>query len=434
MAGWFEKSRQDWLKKAKEKLLPQPPPVPQSFEVTCVCGTVVTGERLPVPQKPKCLTCGERLFVLPANLYPPPKNRKKKDVTPATAAIEETAVAPAVSDASPDSADDLEVYQEDQPQAPVIGKRNKKANTLSIGPRVSPEAKPAEVPATPETPAIPAGPTIGERVALQWQAFRAQLTRARLIFLGTVVVVAVTGLWIWGRVARDHAKANVASVAQSGFEAFRNREFEAARRKFAEAVYYLDLLGRRDVAALTIRQAYREATAANGLPLVESLEGLFEDFVADSSPQRRQKAERRVAGVWLLIDATLDGSAGQMGIEADGRGDLRTGLPVLIADRPAVVAARLAGLESLIEEGQLSPRVVFAGPIESVSIPTDESEPVVVRLSAKESFFWANYEHLEAIGYAATDDNDATETRRLLAVQRRQTGLVTAEEPGEGEE
>ena len=60
----------DWLSRATDAFRKQAPPAPETYEVGCDCGMRLCGERTSAAQRPACPTCGCRVFVLPANVYP----------------------------------------------------------------------------------------------------------------------------------------------------------------------------------------------------------------------------------------------------------------------------------------------------------------------------------------------------------------------------
>src|SRR5262249_22563132 len=75
MAGWLAAAENMFRRHAN---IPPPP-----FELTCICGHVLTGDRTSSFQRPTCPECQTTLFVLPASVYPAPKAPKRKVFVPA---------------------------------------------------------------------------------------------------------------------------------------------------------------------------------------------------------------------------------------------------------------------------------------------------------------------------------------------------------------
>ncbi len=67
----------NWLAKATEALRGTPPPEPEPYEVACACTHRISGMRLPAFQVVRCNRCGNFVFVLPRDVYPKLKPKKK---------------------------------------------------------------------------------------------------------------------------------------------------------------------------------------------------------------------------------------------------------------------------------------------------------------------------------------------------------------------
>lgn len=342
--------------------------VVESCEITCWCGRILRGRRLPRFQRLECASCAEVLFVLPLDAYPatsstktvrgsdPSQARNRQDAN-STAALER-----ATNDA-PSTPDD---EGPDSPQKP-------------------PEVRPDRI----EAPTVIAGSPGGR--------LRSLLTPLRVVTVSIVTVLVLTIWWMIHRAALETAERDFRDYSESGLAALKEGRFAAARDDLTRAVQAAAVLERNDRPARLVRQRLREATAAANLiaePLVLLCERIERD-PAGGGDGWRQQFEDDFLDRWVVLFTSLttgaSGTSDTAGIEfslfIDGRPVRIEGADVLwekLADsntsRRAAFAARLAGLRRDADEW------ILAVEPSSVFLWTDLQTYRLLGLAPAESF------------------------------------------------
>jgi hypothetical protein len=364
-AGWFQHAK---------SVFKRPEPVPQTYRVPCDCGTTVQGERTQAVQKPPCPTCGQTVFVLPACVYPIPESLRRR-----WSGLEEP-----VSEPAPKK------------------KRGKKTAGKSEG----------------RSPAIPTE----VKNAVPWSQRRrevftaicSQLTPVRLIAVGVCLSVTLMGYVLLRQARWSRAQATVQASIDAGLDALHERRFDEAAKALSQASMSLDILGRDDEAADSIRRLARETVVGDGLAaegLPQLLAELFELHDADTVAGR---FSRRYAGQWILFDAPLyyEAKRKPRTVQLD--------MPLLIGDD--LIEVRLDGdpWPSLLSGStETTPtRVIFAAQLDRLEPATKGRDSGRVWLRAETAVLWSEPETLDALELLPAADEERTSVEALLSSQR----------------
>jgi hypothetical protein len=368
-AGWFQQAK---------SVFGRPEPVPQSYAVPCDCGTIVQGERTDAPQKPPCPTCGQTVFVLPACVYPIPESLRRR-----WSGTEEAA-----------------------PEPLPKTKRGKKSAS-------PPKSKPfATKTKSPEAPSVP----WSQRRRDFWAVIRTQITPVRLIAAGVCLSVTLMGYVLLRQVRWSHAQATVQASIDAGTEALHDRRLSEAAKALAQASASLDILGRRDDAANSIRRLAREAAVGNGLVadgLPQLLTELFELHDADTVAGR---FSRRYSGKWILFDAPL------YAVGEGKKSPRSVQLEMLLLVDDELIELRLDGYPwpaLLSGSTEAAPkRVIFAAQLDRLEPATKSRDSVIVWLRADTAVLWSEQETLDALEFLPADAEERAVVDSLLSAQR----------------
>lgn len=369
----------DWLSRATDAFRKQAPPAPETYEVGCDCGMRLCGERTSAAQRPACPTCGGRVFVLPANVYP-------RTVTAALplSPLPERSTKPTKKD-------------RESPVKGAVSKTplpsNKRADSDAIVPSVS-----------------EAGIVLDTRTRL--------ITPVRLIALAMFVVCGLTG---WGLLRRhriESAKAIVAKATEEGIRAISEGDFDGAARDLMIAREAVDLLKRTDAEAQSVRRLCREAIAARGLASDSLLEAIHKSL-ADIRPG--DKEAKRFDGLyrnaWVLFDANMI-------VPDDAAQPSLVDLAITHAGRSVRIETRSGLIRRAAQQSSAeSPhRVIFAAKLARLSPAHDAQTEAVLTLDDDSAFLWGTIETYAALGYTEDDAEELRLTRELLERQLKATG------------
>ena len=276
----------------------QPARSPQFYQVACVSGHRLRGERTEGYQALRCPTCGDGIFVLPRSPLPePPASRpsgstrvpqSERDPAPPptqeTGSFEDDLIA--LTDPLPESAQpvghidpdaEIDWTEPTKPVAPAAPseprptKREPATADASRRPRPRPAASP--VPAKPPVPRESWG-------------FWARRNRTPLLTAGAVSLVVLALVVRQGR-QRLEQLPRIAELGRTeGLAKLDAGEFYVAKRLLSDAAAAVDGLGGRVEGAEEIRQGAREAAIFTDL-VPESLERIVEEAVTyrtDATP------------------------------------------------------------------------------------------------------------------------------------------------------
>jgi hypothetical protein len=369
----------NWLSRATS-LFQQPSPPPEPFEVECDCGAKVAGQRTRNYQRPSCPNCERPVFVLPANIYPPPKSRspgKKKSP-------------PTVSGHKP--ARSFETA--------VIANRSTAEQTTTSAPekKGTPVASPSSI--IPEL--------------LRKEPRQPLLTPLRATLLAVVSATALMLLGLWHRGRIERARSDASNAADAGMAALRVDDFQKAAQQLERARLAVDLLGRTDAAANAIRRTSREATALDQLATV-SLSDMLQEILESkkSGKSNSLPIPTGYKDAWIIFDANLAPAV------ENARGFV-VDAPLQLTDTTVRIEIDSPALKSIIPmlDATESPRMIFAAQMEQMTAPSGAPSSAVLTLNGTTAFLWTSYETLLATGYRPIDAESEQQIRHLLDQQR----------------
>ncbi|MEM9701703.1 MAG: hypothetical protein AAF907_04600, partial [Planctomycetota bacterium] len=355
----------------------------------------VTGTRSEKEREEPCINCGERHFILPADVYPAPPQ-----------------TAPAKS----------------RPGESSPKKEKKTAKTPA-----------AEIP--PPEPRVP----LKTRVAA---TLRRQATPLRLIGLGLAVVVTVTAWLAIVQARRAAARVTIAEAPAVAEEALADGRFGEAAERFGDVAEAFATLGREtEPRALAAAQFAREATAAANLAPRTPAEIARE--AAGVRPEERERWQRLYdslyRGQWVILDthAARVATAGRLerGVAGEGEEDQNAAAePPPPSDRIELLYPlttpgarfRLIGDRDVpadLKTGDTPRRVVLAGRYGDC-VPRENADGSVVWelcLEPGSAFLWAGAGTLTTLGFDLTGPDGAA-SRALLERQAESLGLPAAGE------
>ena len=359
MAGWFSRVMQGSHPAEAE---------PVAFSLTCRCGGNVTGVRGHRMQVVVCRECAYQICVLPVSPYPRPKVRvpKKKPARPLlTAELAEEAT-------------------RTPPPASATRSRRQGSSPKSAGKKTIHKAAAAREPAV-STPA--------------WSFKPAQVfTPLRLIAVGMVAVVFLSGWWVVHRRALGQAVLTYAGASKAGRAALAAADFDTADKQLQQAVTAIDLLGRSDRDSRQVRQLSREAAAARGL----ASSSLFE-LIGDARRAKQHSPQDWASGLlsshygrWFLL-------------ESDGLQFATGDPPIWTFTLPLI-----PGADAIVVSGDLSQwakqlgteppqHVILAGQLEDIRPLGGEGEGWQIVLRKDSLCLWTSPDVYAAVGGVLDD-------------------------------
>lgn len=373
-----------WLQKAQAVFGRREEP-PQLYVVTCECGMRYSGVRAAKPQKTVCSRCGAGLFILPVCPYPLPESVARR--------MRGEVVTPP---------------ELDSPRTTSDRRRSDKKSKKPANETVVKESRGPVEPSIPREPAVPLG-----------QRLRAILTPLRIVMMALAATVGGTIAIAVRQSQLEHARRDVEPSIERGLKAYAAHDFATASTELAGAVRSLDRLNRRDVIAKQVRQRAAEAHAAAGLLSSSFSETLVEILNESSNESLSTRVERRLAGQWLFLDASLIAT-----IETDGR----FSSPQLEVDGTMQLGKLNCRMEFSRHPGagwpeakpnSIPQRAIFAAQIETVR--TGESiagSDAVIVLRAGTALLWTSAEGYAGLVPAPTDAAERERWQGVLDAQR----------------
>jgi len=381
MSGWFDTAASVFRRRVDDS--------PQTFEIRCGCGRTASGFRSRHAQTVVCEACRESIFVLPASVYPLPRQSRKSKPSPARS--------------EPEPVD---------PPVPADDTKRSAARGASPS-RAARKSKPAAPRAPREASAANLGPSAaGDRP----EPRRRIITPVRLVLAGVVLVISLTGWWIFHLRSLDQAREILASAPRAAEDALQEGDFHEAARQFARLSTALDRLGRDDVQSRIWRQSARETAAISDLAMVSLHEILDEAAHAGTGADHDRWQEQfrgSYRGAWVVIDAPVI------------RNEDVTSGPRFTVDFPFAVEgcngrlmADLPIFEKCVPSGTPARRIIFAGQIESCRL-IPGSDPVwQLELRPQTAILWGSAETYGRLGLPIDDA-----TTRILIEQSRLLGI-----------
>ncbi len=389
----------NWLAKATEALRRAPPPEPEPYEVACSCSHRLSGMRLAAFQVVRCHRCGNYVFVLPRDVYPKPKPKKKAaaKVPPATR-----------GDSAP------------PPSTPGAAPRSPTAKT-----RAGTGAEVAERPAPAAAPALSTTPGSSDEIRIESVESLPTLRRpffspVRLLACGIFGVIGLTAYFVWQSHVKEKAALTLRDHLDAGEAALRDKKLDEAASEYREAARAVDILGRDDDESRVVRQKAKELEALAHLSAISLYELCDEARVAVASgdTQWSERFDRVYRDKWVIIEGDIVSDAGP-----DGTPQPLIRYPFQIdGTTPVILDSRLKALapRSAVAGPQ---HVIFAGQLVSFREEGTKSKAWVLRLNDATAFLWAGAETYRVLGLGSDALRTDDETSHLLAEQAEIVGV-----------
>lgn len=351
-----------------EKLFRRQSSPPAPFQVECVCGQRVLGERGPTFQTPLCPKCRRSIFVLPASVYPVPKGQRRKAAAPRRSAV---AAATRSTSAGTDSA--VASSGSDTAGIPV---RERQA---VVRPRRQAKAVVRE--------AAVAGLGALDKIR------RRHATPVRLVLMSVLAVVVLTGWWVFHVHARNEAEQILPVAAKLGEQALEEHDLPEAARQYQKVRLALDRLGRDDPQARTLRQTAEEIGAAANLAGGSLFDILHAAGTENSDSSWSETFRSSYRGGWVVVDAVVSRAE-----KSSSRRKFELDLPISEGPQRATVVAELPIFEHLLPSGGEPRRVIFAAQLDSCPRDPQDADSWDIVLRPKTAFLWSNAANLERLG------------------------------------
>lgn len=356
-----------WLTKATQVFRRARVDVP--FAVTSSAGKVVEGLRGDTHQVVRCPSTGEKLFVLPVDAYPAPRN------------------APAAK--SKPKAKSKKPSKTEEPSRESASEQREAA---------------AERPVTRPRPRRRGLSRIRERAA----AARTWFTPLRTLGLGVVLVIGVTLWWTARSRARADAEIVLRTATREGWEALAAGDIETADDRFQAVIGALDTLGTDDPEMRRVAAETHVVTELSNLSLLAVLDD------AGDFPDRHH-------GRWMIFDSAVVRAS-----DANGNALVYVEFPFEIEGEPVDVIADpalFAGLEVPTEDSGATLDVIFAARLDALE-PGDGPFPRWrLTLESETGFVWTHSATLAATGLGGGGLRDGETVDEILDRQARAMGV-----------
>jgi hypothetical protein len=382
-----------WLAKAKNALGKSSPREPEPYLVTCVCGQTAEGLRIRGHQEVECVGCGELLFVLPTDAYPPPVIPKKRGKHRQRQKPPLVSTPPIVSTAA-ETAD-----ADDQ---------------MTASATVSPAAEKRESTGEPSRAVVTVGRSLRQSL----------MTPFRIVMLAMIVIVCLTTYWVLHVRALDLAASTALLSQEKADAALKTGDFAAAAIHYQNAYQALQTLGRNDALTQSTRRLAQETSAAGNLamqPLLTILEEAHRELSTARTDDEKTEAERHsldyYAGQWIVMETTLIRETDSH--ESSG---WILDYPFAIDSTRVVINADLPVFQPL-QSGKPPRRVIFAAQLDKCRWIEIPRPTLLLDLKHDTAFLWTSYDILRMVGLVGDEDRDAMSVRSLLKEQSRIVGI-----------
>ncbi len=245
------------------------------------------------------------------------------------------------------------------------------------------------------------------------------VTPFRLVILGASIIVAATVIVKLKSNRRDDAEWELKLAVGKAEAALTNRDFSTSAKEYQKACAALDILKRNDTQEKTIRQRFKESTAAGNLvadSLFEILNKLAKEIDSDSS-RPQILFEKSHTHRWIVMETNVEKLK-----DPDGHSRIVIDFPFEVAGRPVEFEANLSIFEKLPVDRE-EHKVVFAAQLQRIQLQGAEHPDWTITLQPETAFLWTDYETFQAMGFEHEDAGNESETRELLAEQSRLLGI-----------
>lgn len=364
-----------------------------AFELVCECGQSIRGVRRTTSIQKQCEQCGETLFVLPMNVYPATKS-----------------VASEVIGGS--FADRLKVVVGE-----LLPSRKSKSSKADQSGEKSSKADTVEVAATGEhTEQAVVAPKLRRKLTLPKIDVKAVLRKTftpfRMVILGIISVVGLTGYWMIQQQAQEAAQQvwlqatdEIESLLQDG----KLVELEALLQETVNAGRTLGKTGSEWRRTVNLHQQTTAINRMANVDLLSAFHAAYKDGVLDSF------------GVQKVVDSSRNGTYifdSWITKDYQKKHTFDVQMPAAAGRNRVSATIELPQLEQLLQEfpdGQF----LFAADIETVRAPVGDIDPDwKIRLSAESFVLLTDALLCQNVGLAADFDP------QLASVLERQDEFV----------
>ncbi len=378
-----------WLTKAKAAFKSPEPKPPEPFRMVCVCGEILDGVRGEREQRLTCSRCGYEMFVLPESVYPAPdlpsSPLRKKIVPPQKRKAEAPAEEETAENAGP-------------------------ADEIKLAPPQQKTAEPEKRSPGVESQTIDVDHLRGIRDLRP--ASRKIITPFRLLLIGIIVVVSITGYAVVHSRNLDRAQLVLAEESKLGRAALDEENLFMALEHFDKVNDALTTLGSNNEESRELRQLYWEVRAGNELTpnsLHEMLSEASSSYDKENPSAWEDLFEFTYNGKWVVLETKLPET--QASPE-----EIRIAIPVIMPGQTAQIAItgdKISGWEL----NETPEKIIFAGRIESCLPGEENGTTWVIRLDAESVFLWSNPQTYHLLGFLPDE-----KTNQILTEQSRYAG------------
>jgi hypothetical protein len=218
---------------------------------------------------------------------------------------------------------------------------------------------------------------------------------------------------------RDDAEWVLKNSVGRAEAALKNGDFSTSAKEYQKACAALDVLKRNDAQEKTIRQRFKESTAADNLvsdSLFEILNKLAKEIDSDSSRPQILFVKSHT-NRWIVMESIVEKLK-----DPDGHSRIAIDFSFEVAGRPVEFEANLSVFEKLPVDRE-DHKVVFAAQLQRVQLQGTLHPYWTITLQPETAFLWTDYETFQAMGFKHEDAGNESGIRELLAEQSRLLGI-----------
>lgn len=259
----------------------------------------------------------------------------------------------------------------------------------------------------------------GETLPMQILPKRRIVTPFRLVILGASMIVAATMIVKLNSTQQEGAEWELKNALDKAETALKNGDFSTSAKEYQKACAALDVLNRNDAQEKSIRQRFKESTAAGNLAadsMFEILNKLTKEIDSDSS-RPQILFEKSHSHRWIVMETIVEKLK-----DRDGHTRTVIDFPFEVAGRPVEFEANSSVFENILVDRK-EQKVVFAAQLQRIQLQGAEHPYWTITLQPETAFLWTDYETFQALGFENDDAGNERITRELLAEQSRLLGI-----------
>ena len=254
---------------------------------------------------------------------------------------------------------------------------------------------------------------------MQIRPQRRIVTPFRTVLLCASLFVMATVYFVNLKSNREGAEWELKNAVGKAEAALKNGDFSTSAKEYQKACAALDVLKRNDAQEKTIRQRFKESTAAGNLltdSLFEILNELAKEIDSDSS-RPQMLFENSYTHRWIVMETNVEKRK-----DLDGHSRIAIDFPFEAAGRPVEFEADLPIFKKLSVDRKQQ-KVIFAAQLQRIQLQEAEHPYWTITLQPETAFLWTDYETFQAMGFEHEDAGNESEARELLAEQSRLLGI-----------